>query len=147
MTSRIRTILLVAILGTALALAGCASGAGSANTDPAAVEGSWQLEAFGGTTDLQPADPAVTTTMDLKGGQASGNGGVNSFSGAYETPQAGALEFGPTMSTKMAGPEAAMKQEDQFFKALANTKHFEIKDGKLVLSDTGNNTLAVLVAK
>ena len=72
---------------------------------------------------------------------------MNSFSGTYDTPGDNALEFGPLASTKMAGPEPAMKQESEFFAALAKTKHFEINEGKLVLSDLGNNTLVVLVAK
>lgn len=128
----------------ALALAGCTL---AAAPDPAKLEGSWQLESFGGVSDLEPADPAVTTDMTLLAGKASGNGGVNSYGGSYETPGDNALTFGPMASTKMAGPDAAMAQEAKFFSALEKTEHFEFDGEKLVLSDAGNDTLAVMSPK
>ena len=145
MTSKIlRTLVPAALVVMAVALVGCAS---SGAADPAAVEGTWVLEAFGGTQDLTPADPTVTTEMTLKAGEASGNGGVNSFSGTYEAKDDGSMKFGPTAATMMAGSPAAMEQEAAFFKALEKTDNFEINEGKLVLSDLGNNTLAVMAPK
>lgn len=128
----------------ALTLAGCTQ---AAAPDPAKLEGSWKLESFGGPTELVPADATVTTDMTLAAGNANGNGGVNTFSGTYETPGDNALTFGPIASTKMAGPEAAMAQETKFFAALEKTEHFEFDGDKLVLSDAGNDTLVVLAPK
>jgi heat shock protein HslJ len=125
-------------------LGGCAS---SGAADPAALEKAWVLESLGGTTALTPADPAVTSTLTLKDGEASGSGGVNSFGGSYTASSDGDISFGALNSTLMAGPEPAMKQETAFFKALADAKHFEFNQGKLVLSGTGNDTLAVLAPK
>ena len=139
-----RMSFLVAVMGMATALGGCAS---SANTDPAALEGTWILESFGGTQDLIPADSTVTTEMTLKDGEASGSGGVNSFSGPYEASDDGKISFGPLAATLMAGPPAAMEQEAAFLGALEKAKRFEFNEGKLVLSDLGNDTLVVLAPK
>lgn len=141
---RIRTVLLVSMAVALLALAGCAS---ADAPDPAALEGDWVVESFGGATELTPADPAVTSEMTFEAGEVSGNGGVNSFGGSYETPGDNALTFGALAATEMAGPPEAMEQESTFFKALEDTEHFEFNDEKLVLSDAGNNALVVLVAK
>jgi len=131
----------VALVAVAFALVGCAS---TASTGPAALEGAWQLESFGGAQDLKAADPAVTTNMTMGAGTAGGSGGVNSYSATYQTPGENALTFGPVVATQMAGEQAAMAQETAFFAVLDKTEHFEINEGKLVLSDAGNNTLAVL---
>ena len=132
---------MVALGAMAFALVGCAS---TGSTDPAALEGTWALESFGGAQDLKAADPTVATNMTMEAEKASGNGGVNSYSATYETPGDNALTFSPPASTMMAGEAAAMEQEAAFFAALEKTEHFEINEGKLVLSDAGNNTIAVL---
>lgn len=145
MKSHLRTaLLLAALLGIVVVLGGCASSGGA---DTGQLEGTWALESFGGSTELVPADPAVTSDLTLKAGKASGAGGVNTFSGTYDAPGDNRLSFGPLASTAMAGEPAAMEQEDKFFAALAATRHFELNAGKLVLSDTGNNTLMVLAPK
>lgn len=137
-------ITLALLVGVALLAGGCAS---AGTTDPGALDGTWTLESFGGANELEPAADGVTTTLTMAGGQATGNGGVNTFSGTYETPGEDALTFGPIASTKMAGPPEAQSQEDRFFKALDATEHFEINYGKLVLSDAGNNTLAIFTGE
>lgn len=145
MKPRVRTTLLFAVLmGIVGLLVGCASAGGG---DTAALEGAWVIESFGGQTALVPADPAVTSELTLKAGQASGSGGVNSFSGTYEASGDSKISFGPLAATAMAGPPAAMEQESKFFSALESAKRFEINEGKLMLGDIGNNTLMVLKRK
>ena len=135
-----RAVFLVIVAGMAAAVAaGCASG----GADAAKLEGGWVLEAFGGTTELVPADPGVTSQMAMSDGKVAGSGGVNTFTGTYEA-QDGNLEFGQIAATLMAGEPAAMEQEAKFLKALEDTRHFEFDGDKLVLTDTGNNTLMVL---
>ncbi|MGB7962348.1 MAG: META domain-containing protein [Propionicimonas sp.] len=146
MRSRSASVLLVAavLAVTAVMTGGCSSPQGA---DPAELEGSWALESFGAVSGLRPADPEVTTAMTLADGKATGNGGVNSFSGTYEASKAGEVSFGPIAATKMAGPSNAMAQESAFFAALEETTGFEINGGNLVLSDLGNNTLVILAPK
>ncbi|MDP2182245.1 MAG: META domain-containing protein [Actinomycetota bacterium] len=142
MKANIRLPLLAALLLlAAVVLGGC-----STSADPTVVQGTWVLESFGGTAELVSADPAVTTELTLKAGEATGNGGVNSFSGTYEVKDNG-IDFGAIAATAMAGPPAAMDQEAKFLKALDDTRHFEINEDKLVLSDLGNNTVVVMVPR
>ena len=82
--------------------------------------------------------------MTMEAGTAGGSGGVNSYSATYETPGENALTFGRVVATQMAGEPAAMAQETAFFAVLEKTEHFEIKEGKLVLSDADNNPLVVM---
>jgi heat shock protein HslJ len=143
-TRAVLALVAAALATVALLSAGCASAGGA---DPAGLEGTWTVESFGAPTALTPSDPAVTTEITFKAGTVSGNGGVNSFSGTYEASKGGKISFGPTASTKMAGPPEAMTQETALFKALSEAKSFEFKDGKLVLSDLGNSTLVVLAPR
>lgn len=138
------TLTLASVAMLVIVVTGCGS---AGESDPAALEGSWVLRSFGGTNALTPAAAGVTTELTLAAGKASGNGGVNSFSGSYEAKGGDSLTFGPLASTQMAGEPAAMEQESAFFKALEDTRHFEINAGELVLSDLGNNTLAILAPK
>lgn len=138
---------MAALLAFGMTVAGCTVSGGTGSTDPADLEGTWVLVSFGGTTELTPADPAVTTELTLLDGEVTGTGGVNRFTGTYEATDDGALTFGPIASTKMAGSDEAMAQESEFFAALEATEHFGFNDGNLVLSDLGNNTLAVLTEK
>ncbi|NTU71878.1 MAG: META domain-containing protein [Coriobacteriia bacterium] len=130
-----------ALLIGVVALGGCVSG-----PDTSALEGSWTLAAFGGVSALEPVASDVTTVLTLADGTASGNGGVNSYSGTYEA-KGSALEFSQFAATEMAGPEPAMTQEARFFAEMAKVRTWEINEGKLVLGDNGNNTLLVFAPK
>lgn len=138
------SLALVILTSLALAAAGCGSGSDGAVTDPAALQGTWVAESFSGTDDLTPADPEVTTELTLDDGQATGTGGVNRFTTSYEATDDGSISFGMVASTRMAGPDNAMSQEAEFLTALESAEGFEINDGKLVLTDAGDNTLVVL---
>lgn len=146
MNKAIRSALVVASAVALLALGVGLTGCAKSGPDPAKLEGKWRLESFGPADDFAP-DPTVTTEMKLEGGQASGKGGVNQFSGPYEAKDDGSLTFGAIVSTKMAGPEPAMTQENKFFEALGKTKRFDFNGEKLVLGSSNNDTLAVLVPK
>ena len=122
-------------------LSGCGGTDDSADA-PTQLEGSWTLETLGGAK----SDPAVVSQLNMNEGKASGNAGVNTFTGSYEAPEDGTLTFGPLATTMMAGPDAAMQQEQAFLKALADTRKFTTEDGGLVLMDDSENRLAVLKA-
>ena len=144
MKPTMRRMVATALLATAVMVGGCGSSGGPA---PAELEGSWILESFGGVDMPTPANPSVTSELILKDGAATGSGGVNSFSGSYEASGDGTISFGEIASTLMAGEPAAMEQETEFFAALKAAENFELNDGKLVLSDKGNNTLMILAAQ
>lgn len=130
-------VLLVASTG----LTGC--GTAQVKADPAELEGSWVLESVGG----EDVAPGVTSEITFADGEVTGNGGVNSFGGSYKAEGANQLEFGDIVSTKMAGSDEANAQEAAFFDALDKTERFDFEQDKLVLSDAGNNTLAILTPR
>ena len=139
-----RSLWLVIGLTSLVLATGCGSGTGGAVTDPAALQGTWVAESFAGADDLVPADAEVTTELTLDDGQATGTGGVNRFMTSYEASEDGSISFGAVASTRMAGPDNAMAQETAFLSALESAERFEIDDGRLVLTDAGDNTLVVL---
>ena len=140
---RTQPLALVAAILVALValLSGCGSEDDAPNA-PTMLQGSWTLETLNGS----PADAAVSSTLSMNNGQATGNAGVNTFNGTYDAPSDGVLTFGPLASTMMAGPDNAMQQEQAFLKALGDTKKFTTEDGALVLMDDSEAKLAVLKA-
>ena len=139
-TSRM-TLFAAVVVALVTLLSGCGDSDDSADA-PTQLEGSWKLETLGGAK----TDPAVVSELNMNEGKASGNSGVNTFTGSYEAPDDGTLTFGPLATTMMAGPDAAMQQEQAFLKALADTRKFTTEDGGLVLMDDSENRLAVLKA-
>jgi heat shock protein HslJ len=134
--------LVAAILVAFVALLSGCGGEDNAPNAPTMLQGSWKLETLNGS----PADAAVSSTLSMNNGQATGNAGVNTFNGSYDAPSDGVLTFGPLATTMMAGPDNAMQQESAFLKALADTKKFTTEDGALVLMDDSEAKLAVLKA-
>ena len=108
---RTKPLALVAAVLVALVamLSGCA-GEDNAPDAPTMVEGSWNLVTLNGAA----ADPAVPTTLSLNEGKATGNAGVNTYNGGYSAPSDGVLTFSQIASTMMAGPDNAMKLEQDF---------------------------------
>ena len=77
----------------------------------------WRVTVVAGT----PTGDDVVTTIRFDDGRAAGRGGVNRFSGPYRLWAAEGITtivFGAVMSTRMAGPPAAMAQESRWFAAL-----------------------------
>jgi heat shock protein HslJ len=135
------TLVLAVLVTMAALLSGC-GGAVNAPNAATMLEGSWKLATLNGAA----ADATVPSTLTMNGGKANGNAGVNQFNGSYDAPSDGVLTFGELATTMMAGPDNAMKQEQDFLKALADTKKFTTEDGALVLMDGDDAKLAVLKA-
>lgn len=140
---RTTPIALVAVLVVALVagLSGCGSSDSAANA-PTELAGSWTLVTLNGAA----SDASVPSGLTMNEGKANGNAGVNQFNGSYEAPSDGVVTFGMLATTMMAGPDNAMKQEQAFLKALADTRKFTTEDGALVLMDDSDAKLAVLKA-
>jgi heat shock protein HslJ len=81
--------------------------------------------------------PAVDSTLTVAfgtDGKVGGNGGVNTFSGTFESGPS-SVKIGPLASTKMAGPPELMTQETLYLTALQNSTTWEIQSGKLTMRD------------
>ncbi len=89
--------------------------------------------------------PAVDSTLTVAfgtDGKVGGNGGVNTFSGDFESGPS-SVKIGPLASTKMAGPPELMTQEAAYLTALQNATTWEIQSGKLTMRDASGATQIV----
>ena len=120
----------VLLTASLVVAAGCASEGGS-------LEGtSWRLSEWT-LSSLNPAD--FTITVRFADGQISGNSGVNSYGGSYETGPGDAFAVGEIASTTMAGPDLAMRAESAYITLLGEARSFKVAGGRLTLYDEGGN--------
>jgi len=97
------------------------------------LEGSWLVEslAVGGEL-VPPLDARPPLSLEVADRQVTGNSGVNRFTGSLASQKV----FSALASTRMAGPEKLMAQEDIFLAHLESVEAVETSDsGILLLSD------------
>jgi heat shock protein HslJ len=131
------------LLAAVLVLSACGSGGGS--EDPNALAGvEWSLTA----SSISSADlGAAGITASFDGTKVAGFSGINQYNGGYTAGKDGSFKVGAVASTQMAGPDALMKSEQAYLKALQQCDKFGIKDGKLILSIGSQETLTYEKAK
>lgn len=92
----------------------------------------WFLVGASVSSVPMPEGVVLTFEADRVGGRAP----VNSWSAQYSASAAGALEFGPIASTRMAGPEEAMRAEDAYLALLEGVDGYTtVESGELYLFD------------
>lgn len=111
---------------------GAAPVASAADPEPAGVVGAWDVVAIG-SEDVSALGAFVEFTAD---GQVQGFSSVNSFHGPYAEAD-GTIEFGPVVSTRMAGPEPAMALESALFAVLAGAQPIAL-DGDVLTLGSGD---------
>lgn len=80
---------------------------------------------------------AAGSTLTIEFGTdetVSGNAGVNTYSGPFETTGS-TIAIGPLVTTRMAGPEELMTQETLFLEAMQAATSWRITQSKLELRD------------
>jgi heat shock protein HslJ len=93
----------------------------------------WTLvELAGEPVEIAEEEIAPTLVLDLEEGRVSGSGGVNRLAGPFTLAE-DELRFGPLMTTRMAGPEDAMRREQAFFAALDRVRSYELDGRTLTL--------------
>jgi heat shock protein HslJ len=99
--------------------------------------GSWTVTGYNnGKQAVVSVISTSTLTMDFgEGGALTGNGGVNNYTAKYETTGSGEITISEVASTKMAGPEDLMAQEQQFFTALSASKTYQLRGETLEMRD------------
>jgi inhibitor of cysteine peptidase len=103
----------------------------------APLEGtSWKLEGWS-ISSLYPGNFEITATF--KDGSVSGKSAVNQYSGPYVAGKNGSFSVGAIISTKMAGPEPAMRAETIYFELLSQARNYRITNGRLILLDANLN--------
>ena len=103
-------------------------------------EGNWILTSFGSGSTTE--HPTGIISLDILSGNVTGNSGVNNYMGTVTVDTAaGKLTLSPLATTRMAGPENMMTQEQKYLAAMANVTGYKITDGSLILTDKDGNTL------
>jgi putative lipoprotein len=102
---------------------------------PALLSKSWMLTELDGRPVTAGEGLRPQTLRFDPPRRASGSGGVNRFGGEFKLA-GDTVEFGPLLSTRMAGPPAAMDAEKTFLQLLEQTKRWKVTTAGLALSDT-----------
>jgi heat shock protein HslJ len=131
-----------------LASSGCSSGAGSSASpsgtsadNSKALEGKvWKATAISGVTAVL-TEKGNEVTAAFVAGQLSGSGGVNRYTASYETQSGDKITISQPAATLMAGPPAAMAQEQAYFAALTKATKFAVTADSLMLMDDQGTTL------
>ncbi len=132
--SRCATLLMLLL---AAMLAGC-------STAPPRPDGTeWRL--VGWSTSAQRADEHAITARFADGG-VSGRSAVNTYRGSATFGEGSTLAIGPIATTRMAGPEAAMRAEGIYLELLAEAKAYRLEDGRLTLLDGNGNERLIFEA-
>ena len=90
------------------------------------LEGKWILTGIGSGSNAE--HPAGIISMEIAGTNVSGNAGVNLYHGTI-TVENGKVTFSPMATTRMAGPENMMTQEQNFLAALQNVTGYTVANG------------------
>lgn len=103
----------------------------------------WRLTALGGEPVEAPGGKGTVPFIQfLPGGEMSGFGGCNRFTGEFER-EGGHLSIGAIVSTKMACPDIG-DLEQRFFSTLDRVGGYRVEDGRLVLLDERGRGIARL---
>jgi heat shock protein HslJ len=103
----------------------------------------WSLVELAGEPVEVGTDGIVPSlVLDLEESSVSGSGGVNRLTGSFALSEE-ELRFGPLATTRMAGPEEAMKREHAFLEALARVTSYAL-DGRTLTLLAGDEPIARL---
>ena len=131
-------------LGVALFIAvSLVAGVGCSSAGSTLDGTQWKLTGWS-LSSLVPSDFAISAKFD--GGQISGKGGVNRYGGPYKLGPGGAFSVGPLASTRMAGPEPAMRAEGAYKTLLGQARSYKLAEGRLTLFDEGGNESLIFEA-
>lgn len=89
----------------------------------------------GGKQTALPPNPQITLLLTADG-QASGNSGVNSYSGSYKLLPQDGIDFSKGFATtRMAGPPELMDLENSFLNSLSAVEVVHFKTGGVTLKN------------
>lgn len=125
---------------------GSTSDRGSSEPQPAppavvapvpSLVGAWDVSSIQGSPVVDGTPAFVEFTPE---GRFVGNAGVNHLGATYEL-EGNVLSLSAITSTKMAGPDPLMQQEQRMTAALARVRTGTVEAGTLVLRDGGGAEL------
>jgi heat shock protein HslJ len=93
----------------------------------------WELvELEGKPVEVGPDEIRPSLVLDLEESRLAGSGGVNRLTGTFVMSES-ELRFGQLATTRMAGPEQAMRLEERFVAALGRVTSYELDGTRLTL--------------
>jgi len=106
----------------------------------------WVLESYGEKENLQTVleDTEITIEFKSEEGKFAGSAGCNSYFGGYEINKSELSIRPPIGSTVMACPEPIMEQEKEYLELLKTSETFQIQNGKVTISCSGNKVLVFI---
>ena len=134
------------LLGLALVVSGCI-GIGTQEPELTQTAGNlnsvcgykWSLKRLRINGEAVPIDMERFTFLCNRDGNVMGKSGINTYRGSMQVTDNGQLlwDSASFASTKMAGPENLMRQENNYLRALAGTRQAFTKAGgaRLILRD------------
>ncbi|MCX6431764.1 MAG: META domain-containing protein [Actinobacteria bacterium] len=84
---------------------------------------------------------AFGITIAFTDTDVSGSSGVNTYAGAFTSSPEGAMDFGPLATTRMAGPDDAMKAETVYLAVLDTVTGYSVSQTELDLFAGQNEVL------
>jgi heat shock protein HslJ len=136
MPKLVSVVSVVVLAAWSLGLSGCSGDGERPPLDGTA----WALEGWS-ISSLYPGDFEITAAF--KDGRMSGKAAVNNYFGPYAADPSGVFSVGALASTKMAGPEPAMRAERVYLDLLERAHSYRLDDGRLILFDANGNELLV----
>jgi heat shock protein HslJ len=128
-------------LAWVLVLAGLAGGCA---TTPSRLDGrEWRLIAWSISSQRATDFPITARFAE---GAVSGRSAVNTYRGSVVPGPGDSIAFGPMATTRMAGPEPAMRAEGNYLQLLASAKAYRVNGNRLTLYGSGRNELLVFEA-
>jgi heat shock protein HslJ len=104
----------------------------------------WTLvELAGEPAEMGADEPPPSLAFDLEESRVSGWSGVNRLTGTFALSE-DELRFGPLATTRMAGPEDAMRRERELVAALERVTTYDL-DGRALTLLAGDDAVLRLV--
>jgi heat shock protein HslJ len=122
-----------------VAMAGCATTPGTTTLDGT----SWRLTAWSASSQRADAFPITARFED---GGVSGRSAVNTYRGPVTYGADGTLAIGAIATTRMAGPEPAMRAEHLYLELLGQAGRYRVEGSTLTLLDANGNERLVYAA-
>ena len=103
----------------------------------------WTLvELEGEPVEIGPDEIRPVVVLDLEESRVAGTGGVNRLTSTFALSES-ELRFGPVATTRMAGPEAAMRREHELLAALERVTSYAL-DGRTLTLLAGDEAVVRL---
>lgn len=120
---------------TVTALMAC-SGSNKLSTNPAEIQGDWQLTSMNGTEAQMSESFTLSFNTD---GTVAGKAGCNYFTGQYSTQQEGNLSMNSVSTTKVNC--GSNSNSSSYLNSVSSAQSFGVRGGNTLVLNTGSGEL------